>query len=72
MVFLSTSRVYPILPIQQLTFVEQESRFSLVQDFIATGESLKMGLLKTFPLEGARTLYGATKLYFRNVDCRVY
>ncbi len=60
MVFLSTSRVYPILPIQQLIFEEQETRFSLGSKF--QRGATQNGIAEDFPLEGARTLYGATKL----------
>ena len=61
MVFLSTSRVYPILPIQQLPYKEQETRFSLGSKSHCRGVSQK-GISEDFTLEGARTLYGATKL----------
>jgi CDP-paratose 2-epimerase len=60
-VFLSTSRVYPVAPQQQLLLEETESRFELAaeQPFPGAGRA---GISEDFPLAGARTLYGATKL----------
>ena len=60
-VFLSTSRVYPVAPQTQLALREEETRFALepVQPFAGASEH---GIAEDFPLEGARTLYGATKL----------
>src|SRR3954451_13631283 len=52
-VFISTSRVYPYGALDALPFVEAETRFEL------DGGG---GVAEDFPLEGARTLYGATKL----------
>jgi CDP-paratose 2-epimerase len=59
--FLSTSRVYPIKTIEKLNFVEQETRFGLSDDQPVPGVSSR-GIAETFPLDGARSLYGATKL----------
>jgi len=60
-VFLSTSRVYPVQPQVDLRLEEAETRFE-----IAAGQDLPgvspAGISEDFPLEGARTLYGATKL----------
>ena len=60
-VFLSTSRVYPVAPQLALNLEEAPTRFE-----IASGQELAgvspAGLSEEFPLEGARTLYGATKL----------
>jgi len=60
-VFLSTSRVYPVAPQAGLSLEEAETRFE-----IAPGQSVPgvgpAGISEDFPLEGARTLYGATKL----------
>ena len=52
--FLSTSRVYPVAGLRGLELLETETRFEL-----ADGSA---GVSETFPLEGARTPYGATKL----------
>jgi CDP-paratose 2-epimerase len=60
-VFLSTSRVYPVAPQVDLKLEEAETRFELAaeQDVRGVGPA---GISEDFPLEGARTLYGATKL----------
>jgi CDP-paratose 2-epimerase len=52
-VFLSTSRVYPVARIEALEYRETESRYELV--------GLE-GIDEQFPLAGARTMYGASKL----------
>src|SRR4051812_11733667 len=52
MVFISTSRVYPYGALDALPYREAETRFELEGP----------GVAEDFPLEGARTLYGATKL----------
>jgi CDP-paratose 2-epimerase len=59
-VFFSTSRVYPIERICQLKYIETDSRFQLTEQDIS-GASVA-GIAEDFPLEGARSLYGATKL----------
>ena len=60
-VFLSTSRVYPHGPLNSIALEEAPTRFE-----IASGQELPgispAGVSEEFPLEGARTLYGATKL----------
>ena len=60
-VFLSTSRVYPIAKLQQLRLREAATRLELddTQPFPGAGPA---GIAEDFPLEGARSLYGATKL----------
>jgi CDP-paratose 2-epimerase len=60
-VFLSTSRIYPIDPINNLNYVEEEKRFNLADKQTVAGAS-KNGIAENFPLEGARSLYGTTKL----------
>jgi CDP-paratose 2-epimerase len=61
LVFLSTSRVYPVAPQLELNLEEGETRFELAaeQPFAGAGPA---GLSEVFPISGARTLYGATKL----------
>ena len=59
--FLSTSRVYPVKPQTELVLREEETRFALESDQPFPGAS-ERGIAEHFPLEGARTLYGATKL----------
>ena len=60
-IFLSTSRVYPFGAINQLPYVEEATRFSLDAVQTCPGASLK-GISEDFPLDGPRSLYGATKL----------
>jgi CDP-paratose 2-epimerase len=59
--FLSTSRVYPVAALNSLSYVEEETRFELLGDQALPGAS-EHGVSERFPLEGARTLYGASKL----------
>jgi CDP-paratose 2-epimerase len=60
-VFLSTSRVYPVAAVNALTHREGETRFELLDAQEVAGASEK-GIAEDFPLGGARTLYGASKL----------
>ena len=61
LVFLSTSRVYPVQPLNALAYRESETRFELDDEQSSPGASAR-GISEAFPLAGARTLYGATKL----------
>jgi CDP-paratose 2-epimerase len=61
LVFLSTSRVYPVRALRSLNLDESETRFDLVDEQPVPGAS-RAGIAETFPLDGARTLYGTTKL----------
>jgi len=60
-IFLSTSRIYPIAAIEQIQVEEKETRFEITADPGVFG-CTQSGLTEKFPLEGARSLYGATKL----------
>ncbi|MCX6389670.1 MAG: NAD-dependent epimerase/dehydratase family protein [Solirubrobacterales bacterium] len=60
-VFLSTSRVYPVGPLEALNYQQGETRFDISVDQEVVGVSPE-GISEQFPLAGARTLYGATKL----------
>lgn len=60
-VFLSTSRVYPVAPQVELDLEESPTRFEIAPEQKVRGVSPE-GISEEFPLEGARTLYGATKL----------
>ncbi|WP_259014963.1 NAD-dependent epimerase/dehydratase family protein [Emticicia fluvialis] len=60
-IFLSTSRIYPIKTIETLDFRESETRFELTDNQQIKGVSSK-GIAEDFPLDGARSLYGTTKL----------
>jgi CDP-paratose 2-epimerase len=61
MVFLSTSRVYPVEPQLRLRLEESPTRFELADEQDVPGASAS-GISETFPIAGARTLYGTTKL----------
>jgi CDP-paratose 2-epimerase len=61
LVFLSTSRVYPVAALNALAFEETATRFELLPEQPLAGASQK-GVAEGFPLDGARTLYGSTKL----------
>ena len=59
--FLSTSRVYPVELLNGLAWREEESRFVLLPGQSFPGASAE-GVGEEFPLTGARSLYGMTKL----------
>jgi CDP-paratose 2-epimerase len=59
-IFLSTSRVYPMEVINSLNYEESDTRYSLhVNDISGVSEK---GFSEELSLSGYRTLYGATKL----------
>jgi CDP-paratose 2-epimerase len=60
-IFLSTSRVYPIASLNALPVSENATRFVLATRQETRGVS-PLGISEDFPLEGARTLYGTSKL----------
>ena len=60
-IFLSTSRVYPIVPLNGINFTEGTSRFEIDHDQNLDGISAQ-GISEKFTLEGYRSFYGATKL----------
>jgi CDP-paratose 2-epimerase len=59
--FLSTSRVYPVAALKALRLTESSTRFELMSKQEITGVT-PLGITEEFPLSGARSLYGATKL----------
>ena len=59
--FLSTSRVYPVARLNALPIRETDTRFKLAEACDVPGAS-SAGIAAEFPLDGYRTLYGATKL----------
>lgn len=59
--FVSTSRVYPVHTLNRLAWEEQNTRFSLLAQQETPGASA-LGVGEGFPLQGARSLYGMTKL----------
>lgn len=60
-IFLSTSRVYPVEPLNNSNFVETETSFQFTDQQQIRGISAN-GVAEDFPLNGYRTLYGTTKL----------
>jgi CDP-paratose 2-epimerase len=61
LIFLSTSRVYPLEPLRSLALEERGERFELLEEQPFSGASAQ-GVAEDFPIGGARTLYGTTKL----------
>ena len=61
LVFLSTSRVYPIDPLNALAWTEAPTRYELAPAPGTRGASAA-GIDVDFPLDGHRSLYGTTKL----------
>jgi CDP-paratose 2-epimerase len=61
LVFLSTSRVYPLAALRMLALQESATRFELCTEQPLRGASSR-GVAESFPMAGARTLYGASKL----------
>lgn len=61
LIFLSTSRVYPIPALRALPLVRVGERLDIPSDVCGAGWSCH-GVSRTFPMEGHRSLYGATKL----------
>jgi CDP-paratose 2-epimerase len=61
LIFLSTSRVYPIKNIENATFTEHATRFAFSDNQKDPGISPE-GISEALTLEGARSFYGTTKL----------
>lgn len=61
LIFLSTSRVYPFTLLDEVAFGENETRFTIHKQQTIPGVS-EHGVTTKFPLDGARSFYGATKL----------
>ena len=61
MVFLSTSRVYPLAGLRDLPLVDTPDGLDVPRDAAGPGWSYQ-GVTVDFPLTGPRSLYGATKL----------
>lgn len=61
LIFLSTSRVYPISLIEKANYVEEKTRFSFALNQTIKGISTK-GISEQLSLEYARSFYGTTKL----------
>jgi CDP-paratose 2-epimerase len=60
-IFLSTSRVYPYDTLAKANLIKSPKRFNLSNDQALVGLS-ELGVAENYPLEGLRSLYGATKL----------
>ena len=61
LIFLSTSRVYPIETIEKANYIEESTRFSFDVNQTQIGISNK-GISENLSLDGARSFYGTTKL----------
>jgi CDP-paratose 2-epimerase len=61
MIFISTSRIYPISRINEIAYTEQSTRFEIDENPGVFG-CTKHGITEHFPVNGPRSLYGATKL----------
>ena len=61
LVFVSTSRVYPVGGLARIAVSEAPTRYELADEQAQPGVSAA-GVAEDFPLDGARTLYGTTKL----------
>lgn len=61
-VLLSTSRVYPIGLLNEISLKEQATRFSIQEEENKVPGVTKEGVTEQFPLHGARSFYGTTKL----------
>ncbi|MDQ7830790.1 MAG: NAD-dependent epimerase/dehydratase family protein [Desulfovibrionaceae bacterium] len=61
LIFLSSSRVYPITPLRALPLADAGRRLDIPADASGPGWS-HVGVTTDFPMVGHRTLYGATKL----------
>ena len=60
-VFLSTSRVYPVAALESIAWTEEATRFAIAPQQSLPGVR-PAGVGEDFPLAGARSLYGTTKL----------
>jgi len=61
LVFLSTSRVYPIEAIESANYTESDLRYNFSENQTTEGIT-ERGISEKLPLTGARSFYGATKL----------
>lgn len=61
LIFLSTSRVYPIETIENALYIEEQTKFLFTDNQSIAGISSK-GISEGLSLEGARSFYGTTKL----------
>ncbi|MEQ8686747.1 MAG: NAD-dependent epimerase/dehydratase family protein [Imperialibacter sp.] len=60
-IFLSTSRVYPIEALNDIRWTEETTRFSIQENQSLPGVSVN-GINEDFSLKGSRSFYGSSKL----------
>jgi CDP-paratose 2-epimerase len=60
-IFLSTSRIYPIQNLNKIHYIEADTRF-LISDLQPFEGVSPLGISERFPLDGARSFYGTSKL----------
>lgn len=60
-IYLSTSRVYPFKKLNEINFNEEKTNYTIASDQEIPGVT-RDGISEVFPLDGSRSLYGATKL----------
>ena len=60
-IFMSTSRIYPVQALESASYEELETRYKWSDSQSLNGISSK-GVSEDFPLAGARSFYGASKL----------
>ncbi|ABA22959.1 3-beta hydroxysteroid dehydrogenase/isomerase [Trichormus variabilis ATCC 29413] len=61
LLFLSTSRVYPIETLKSINLIESPTRLTIAPEQTISGVS-NLGIAEDFPLQSYRSLYGTTKL----------
>lgn len=61
-IFLSTSRVYPIKQLENVSYQEKETRFQWIDDQEQVNGVSSQGITEDFSLNGSRSFYGMTKL----------
>lgn len=59
-IFMSTSRIYPLQSLREINLNETATRFEAAPEQALPGIT-RAGISETFPMEGTRSLYGATK-----------
>lgn len=60
-VFLSSSRVYPVEKLNAIPFKEEKTRFSILSKKNKIEGLSERGISELFSMQGSRTLYGSTK-----------
>ena len=61
-ILLSTSRVYPIGLLNEISLLEEYTRFSINESLNKINGVSSNGVSEKFPLQGARSFYGTSKL----------